>query len=253
MKNLLYIIVVSLSFVVFSCEEADRLMYDYPNDRVGIVFKSSTDSVLRKTFVYDPETCLRDTVFVELKTIGFLYDYDREVKFKQVMVDGKNNAEAGVHYVPFDSPELKEKMHIPAGKNIAAIPVILLRDNSLKEQEVFIQVTLVENEYFQLGFPKNITQNIIFSDKLSKPLKWDFGKYTIGDYGTVKHRFLIDKTGFLWDDATFQLLFRDDAPYGNFIYNKMKDELMKENERLKIEDPSHYPLSEADGTEVKFK
>lgn len=250
MKKFIYIIAVSLSFGIFSCEN-EKIMYDYPDNRIGFIFPKNTDSTLTKTFVYDEAERVRDTVFIKLKTIGFLYNYDRAITFKQVTVADTINAEANVHYLGFDSPEYKGRLCVPADKDTVTIPIILLRDKSLLKETVLLRIAIAENEFFKLGFPKEVVKNVVISEELSMPSDWPKYGTAFNPYGKVKHRFLIEKSGLPWTNETMEQ-FKVDLAYFQYLKAEMKIELEKENARLKIEDPDNYPLSEADGTEVKF-
>ena len=96
-------IYIYLLTLCVACEEA-LPMFESEQDRLNFVveLKKEIPTPVRKTFVYDPESLTRDTIYVPVKSMGFLRDYDRFVRFEQVKLDSVFNAESGVHYVAFD-------------------------------------------------------------------------------------------------------------------------------------------------------
>lgn len=253
MKKYIFGFLTFVSFATFSCKN-DKFIYDYPNDKV--YFAYTGDSVTRASFIAQPAEVVRDTVYIRVNTMGFVANYDREVKIVQAdtILVGKIVAEPGVHYVAFNSPEMKGKIVVPAGKAKADIPIILLRDKSLLNSECLLYVKIVDNENFKLGFPTAQYNRVIFSEMLSMPKKWNYLEYHFGVYGQVKHKFLIDNSEYLWDDDYIDVLIAD-YTYMTLMSNKMKAKLVEENARLKElypDDPYKQVLRESDGTEVKF-
>lgn len=254
MKKYIFGALIGISLATFSCKD-DKLMYEYPFDKVYFKYTES-DSITRKSFVYDPVEVVRDTVFINLQTIGKVTNYDREVKIVQrdTTAVGKITAIPNVHFVAFDSPEMKGKMVIPAGASKAKIPIILLKDISLESSEALLYVEILDNENFLQGLPGALKNRVVFSCMLSKPALWRNMQYYFGDYGQVKHQFLIDQTGFKWDED-FVNAFAIDGNYVQAMAINMRKRLEEFNAALKEQypnDPSKQTLKEADGTVVKF-
>ena len=67
---------------------------------------------------------------------------------------GEAEAQAGVHYVPFDDATLLSKSYVPAGATIAKVPIVVLRDPSLDTQSVALRITFKDNGIFQPGYPR---------------------------------------------------------------------------------------------------
>lgn len=153
------------------------------------------------TFVYNAKSVTIDTIWVNVKTMGFLSDQDRPFQLKQVKSE-KADAQPGVHYVPFDNPELMQKFYyIPAGKNEQKIPIVVKRDPSLKNDDVRLYVTFEENDYFIPGYEDYNIIRYCLGDRLSKPAKWNgIMDVYFGDYSVARHQFMIDITGKKWND-----------------------------------------------------
>src|SRR5882762_10394200 len=99
MKRLIYIALI-LTAVITGCKKNEQLLY---NDIARVQLKDT--ATLNSTFVYEPATTTKDTVYVQVNTIGKITNYDREVKLVQVTEkDEPFPAVAGVHYIPMDDP-----------------------------------------------------------------------------------------------------------------------------------------------------
>ena len=211
-------IISSLMFLtVLGCSEADLMLYqDEPRVYLGGYSRSEST-----TFYYDEASVERDTIYISVETMGGPKDYDRPVTFSQVtkydteyvvengvnvdsiVTENPYNAVPGTHYVPFDSDEAKALMVIPANEVSALIPVILLRDPSLKKNEYYLDFELSANSEFKIGGAKeDVRYEIIFADKLVKPNFWSliYDGYYFGAYSTRKHEFMIDVSGKRVDD-----------------------------------------------------
>lgn len=212
MKKIKYILpVVALSALMMSCEVsvdswsgADRL--NFFTDRV-------TDTVINYSFVYQTDDTEYDTVWLEVRTQGEVRNTPREVKLVAVKPYAGIQAQPGVHYVDFEStsidPKLKAMYAIPAGANSAKMPIVLIRDASLQTKTVQLRIVFEGNDYFLPGFSGNDShRDIIFTDMLSKPQIWDAAvSHIFGEYGQVKHRFMIEKSGLAFDNEWMEKTF----------------------------------------------
>ena len=209
------------------------------------------------TFVYGPADLKEDTLWYEVETMGFLSDHDRAISVVQVPTDG-NDAEPGKHYIAFNDPKLSSKYIIPAGKSRTKIPVVLIRDISLKEKSVTLRFSLQANENFQLGYPEFSTRQITFTDQLTEPSEWsynpfpEYGDYSLksyfGAWGPVKFQFFIEETGKKWDDEYLKELRDGDNTYFIYILRKLYRRLNEVNAERMAQGLDI--LREADGTPV---
>lgn len=241
-------IYIYLLTLCVACEEA-LPMFESEQDRLNFVveLKKEIPTPVRKTFVYDPESLTRDTIYVPVKSMGFLRDYDRFVRFEQVKLDSVFNAESGVHYVAFDDAEVKDLMFLPAGQETAEIPIIVLRDPTLRDTVVVLQLRIVENEYFKLGDLNRVEVLVEIGDMPMKPANW---LSMFRTYGRVKHRFLINYFGWRFDEETFEM-FKSDYLYAMTIRTKAQTELNRVNAERAAR--GEKPLCESDGTLVRFQ
>ena len=240
---LIFLLVVG----TISCKENTAL--DYENDP-ALYFENGTysqkDSIAH-TFFIQPNDQMRDTVFVEILTMGYPIDSDRPFVLEQANAGQPGAAIAGKHFVAFDDPEMLEHLKIPKGSVRKSFPLIVLRDPSLELEEVRIELKIGENEYFRPGI--DVWTNFVVKTTAMavKPTTWDtYWKYTFGPtWGSVKMKFIIDNTGFSDFDGGYLA-----SDYGDYLGSKVQQKLLEYNANPNNPD---RPLQEADGTIVTFE
>ncbi len=202
----------------------------------------------------------QDTIWLDVNTMGYLSDKDRPFELQQIATEG-NDAVPGKHYIGFDNAELKAKYYfIPAGKASVKVPVVVLRDPSLEENDVTLKVTFKPNEHFTAGYKAFSIYMLTISDKLTKPSLWEpcYLDYNFGLYGSKKHELMIAWTGNAWDDAYLKTQFRSyvswgevywtayDSDYIDYLSRWLQKRLVEENAKR------GEPYCEDDGTPVDF-
>lgn len=235
-----------------SCEK-DLPLYSYPDNMLN--FELSSDEVnkdiLKETFysfVYEDESVMQDTLWVTINTMGFLSDQDRPLTLQQVP-SGKGDATPGVHYVPFDDPELCSKYYyIPAGKETVEVPVVVKKDASLSQNDVRLYLSIKENEYFKQGYPDYRVKRLVVSNKLSRPDNWSEGQFDA--YGPVKHQLMIDVSGKKWDYDYIEEFIYAEFEYQKYIGGIIAMRLREINEQRHAEGLGD--LCEEDGTPITF-
>jgi len=160
------------------------------------------DTLKRRTFVYRDASVTRDTVYFDVYTVGHVGTEDRAFELEQMPVGGAENAVAGVHYLAFDDPALASQYVIRAGATHRSIPIVLLRDVSLKTSDIVLGLKIKPNAHFLEGDAGRLWRKVEVTDRLSRPQRW-MGREereVLGAYSRKKHQFMIDVTGFRWDD-----------------------------------------------------
>lgn len=188
-----------------------------------------------------------DTIWLDVTTMGFLSDKDRQVELVQLQTEGLN-ALPGKHYEAFDTPSLLAKSVILAGENSAKIPIVVKRDQSLAQGDVALKVTFKDNGIFKPGYTGMSEQTIYISAKLAQPNNWQ--EYYFGVYGPVKHELMIKWTNNAWDEAYLETLYQGDYGYIDYLAHWLSDKLDEEN-AIRIANGQDV-YREADGTEVAF-
>lgn len=265
MKRYVFYIMALVGMMFLASCEKDLPVYSDGTNRLNFYYDISSTSFFKSemarssySFVYGSETAVDDTLWFEVETMGFVADYDRPIALEQVEVADASNAVADKHYQAFSTPSLQKLYVIPAGKTRTRIPVVLLRDASLKSENVTLKFAIKANEYFANGYEPYRERVIEFTDQLSEPSYWNkaYGDYgsTIamyfGTYGVVKHQFLIEQTGKKWDDEYIDSLMTGDSGYLSYLYDKMNQKLADVN--AERESKGEGPLCEADGSPVNF-
>ena len=247
MKIKIISVIFLLVVITIGCEENSALEYE---NEPALYFENTTygqrDSV-NHTFFIQPDEQMRDTVFVEILTMGYPADVDRSFVLEQVNVGQPGAAVAGKHFVAFDDPEMVSHLVIPKGSVRKSFPLIVLRDPSLELEEVRIELEIGENEYFKPGI--DVWTNFVVKTTAMalKPTTWEaYWKYYFGlTWGSVKMKFIVDNTGFT--DFEGGSLNSD---YAYYLSSKVKQKLLEYNANPNNPD---RPLKEADGTIVTFE
>lgn len=200
MKKIKYYIILLFSLFSFSSCEKDMEVYHEKTNHLNFVYVKDTkvDTLISRTFIYDPEKKVLDTVWIEVETIGFIENRDRKFVLEQERKKNEEEKEAiaGVHYIAFDDPLVADLYYIPAGKNKAKVPVILKRDPSLKNEIVTLRFKIKKNENFEPGYSESQNKAISVTDILIEPIYWNIYAewYFAGEYGKVKHQFMVNAT-----------------------------------------------------------
>lgn len=231
MKKLIGSIAVCLVMAA-GCKKAENVMY---NDIARVQLSDTGE--LSATFVYDAASVVKDTIYIQVNTIGGITGYDRQVKLMQVpeytytyVRDPQTNqitdtvktavpytAVPGIHYVDLNDPSLAPLMVVKANEVVAMVPVVLLRDTSLKTNSYRLRLQLVANEQFGLGEINARSRTVVFSDHLERFFSWRvdngvapaftfFGKYSIG-----KHQFMINTLKVNIDEEWYQAMIANGA------------------------------------------
>ena len=217
MKKTKIFLVALVVMALASCKEDPFLFNDVatlqfgpPQSAIYQQGSNAAGSLRAYTFFYESVDTRRDTLFFDIYAIGGVSSKDRSFKLEQVQVEGVNNAIAGTHYISFDDPAVSKNLVIKAGQVHSLVPVILLRDVSLKTSDAVLSFNIVENENFKKGEANYLWRRLDFTDRINKPAAWA-GTYQntyYGKYSTVKHKFMMDNTGELWDQD-FMIVLQD--------------------------------------------
>lgn len=238
MRFLRYIMVVLAAIAITSCKqdayfkfnESARIQFGPTPYRLYAKGYEMADTVKPYTFYYEEPSVQEDTVFFDIYTVGELAKVDRTFTLQQENVTEGENAVAGKHYVAFTDSKASKHYVIKADSMHARVPVILLRDPSLKSSTVLLKFKVVENEQFKTGEASKLWRKIEFTDQLSRPLAWSASasSYYYGEYSLVKHQFMVESTGQRWDQDFMVGL---PAEYGllQFWLGKLKTNLVNYN------------------------
>lgn len=262
-KRLLPLYLFSLLPIFASCEkdlekfnEIDSWVnwfFNYEED--NYIFNEDTPKT-NYSFAYAGSSVQTDTLWYDVQTTGFVADRDRQIELVQVQdgITGVVNAKPGVHYVAFDDAAVKGYYVAPAGQPRFSVPIIVIRDASLKQNDVVLKVTFRENNEFKVGYSDFAVRTITISDRLTAPSLWDstsgMMQYYFGKYGPVKHQFLIDVTGEKWDNDYIRELTNGDSGYISYLAQSLARKLAALNAERAAR--GEGPLAEADGTQVSI-
>ena len=219
MKKLISILIIAIAIISTSCNDNNLKTYDgdayiqFGPVETSIYYASSNlrDTTKNYTFYYENASVTQDTVFFDIYAIGGISTQDRSFTLKQEDVAGATNAVAGEDYIPFDNELVKKNYVIKAGTVHTLVPIVLLRNATLKSTTPTLKIVIAADENFKLGEKTNIWRKVIFTDRLSKPNSWsdNVSRYYFGTYSVVKHAFMIQETGQKWDNDYIAALISD--------------------------------------------
>ena len=143
------ILIFLLIVGTIGCKENTAL--EYENDP-ALYFENGTysqkDSIAH-TFFIQPNDQMRDTVLIEIHTMGYPIDNDPPFVLEQANAGQPGAAVAGKHFVAFDDPEMLEHLKIPKGSVRKSFPLIVLSVRCFVFEEVRIYLKLLDNEFFR--------------------------------------------------------------------------------------------------------
>ena len=231
------LIALATLFAVSSCSDNE------PTDYTGGSALYIDNEAVSYSFFYAEDASDRASVNIKIHAQGLPSAENRAFTLYQKNAGESDAAQAGVHYLSFDSDEMKQVMVMPAGKNEVEVPVVLLKDASLDTKVVKLKIGVKANENFASGVVEKDSVVISISSQAIKPTNWADWEEAFGSsWGSVKMRFIIDNTGITNFDEV-----PDDYSYLEYLKNKLSSKLYEYNAAHPDD-----PLAEADGTLVDF-
>jgi hypothetical protein len=235
-----------LALAAGACQEVAVERYDgdsslyFFRGNLDIYGNSQRDSIAYSFYLNSRE---RDTLWIEVRLTGNPSPDPRPLPLAR-RPSGRNDALPGQHYVALDDREVAPLLVLPAGAVAVKIPVIALRDASLKQEQRVLALELGTNEHFGPGVAGQQRFLVLLSDLATMPDNWEgVWRLAFGAWGPVKMRFIIDHVGFSSFETTLETLPGD-----------MRDYLqMKARQKLAEHEAEHGPLYEDDQvTRVTF-
>jgi len=90
---------------------------------------------------------------------------------------------------------------------------------------------LKSNDYFELGFPEQLSARLIITKQLVKPSYWEMPlSLYYGRYTKAKHRLCIQVQGFDFPEAFDMSKVGDYISYGRMVYNSLLKEPLWDEE-----------------------
>ena len=238
--------------VAFCCVACEKALPSYGSGWRGVQFILNENSLNPNVYSYSfvgKGDLMRDTVWLTVRPQGMLPETSSRIKLEQyegqewVYIYGDDGlvsdsilrvlprqAEAGVHYVSFDDEQMAEYLTLEPGELEAQIPVIVLRDESLRDTTYTLFFRIADSEDLKAGDEAHSSIVLRIADCISRPSTWD-DWFFAGSWSRVRHEFMIQVTGEEWDDAFISSLTKNDKNYYLYVFNR---ELRLENaERAK--------------------
>jgi len=206
MKKVTYLFILFLGIASTGCQEEKGFLFQ---DVTRISFSPKEAGNYEMTYSFIWGTQNRDTVYLPVSISGRTADHDRQIEVVQIpgydvtynydltdsiITEWSNSAVAGKHYIAFDDAEAKALLKIKAGEITGYVPVIVLRNTSLKTEKVRLRIQLVASNDLELGQAKNLIMLLNISDQLEQPVNWtrySTAQSYLGTYSKPKHELMI--------------------------------------------------------------
>lgn len=156
MKNRI-IIIVFFTFILSSCQENERLVY---NEKGGLYFEIPTkgDSV---TFSFTMSKYEEDTLKLVVKLLGKIASYDRPFKIK---LNEGTTAIEGTHF-----EKLEDQYVLSKDSAQITVPIYIYKTRDLDEIIESIDISIVEDDLFSIGYKDKNRMRYYITNKLVRP------------------------------------------------------------------------------------
>lgn len=228
--------------VVPQYEDVERLNF-YRGNEADSYYRSGQHDSIAHSFFFLDEDIMTDTIWVDVRTMGYNADFDRPMKFEQINTNHPDAARPGVHYVGFDNAQLIPRLMMPRDSVRQLIPIVLLRHDDTLDRNLRIEFEIRGNEHFEPGIADLQKFLVTTTQKPDKPSMWDgWWGYAFGNYGDEKLRFIVHVVGFTGMDDYSSVAYRESL-------KSLAKERLAELNKQRVAD-GLGPLTEADGTVV---
>jgi hypothetical protein len=256
MKKIKFVYFMMVLLSVYACKkdqyylykDQQRIQFGPEISRIYTTSFNLADTLKPYTFYYQDAKVLQDTVLFDIYAIGGVAKEDRSFTLEQTQVSNVINAEPGKHYIAFNDPKATKNFVIKANTVHTRVPIIILRDASLKTSTVVLKFSVVPDKNFKSGEVSNLWRKIEITDRLSQPAAWNASatQFYYGKYSIVKHQFMIQSTGQRWDQ-TFMVGMQSDLALFQYWTSTLKINLIDYNRK----NPGN-PLIDENGELVLF-
>lgn len=204
-------------FCLHSCKKAEQKMYtdsSYAYFATDSLFNGQKDS-LTYSFAIKPDSRIKDTVYIPLRILGLVAPTNRTVK---VVATG-GTAIAGTHYNIISSK-------IGANRIKDSVMIEMIKTPDLKTRTVSLQLQIAEGGDLPPGIKELTKYKLKINNILTKPDNWNgLVGFFFGTYSQVKHRFIIEVTGYY----SYYLYLPGTTTYDfslfQFLQQKLRQEL----------------------------
>lgn len=205
MKTFTYLIFIVSMLLLNACKEKDIDTYEQDSRiyfRIPGEFNAnlSSDSLVY-SFPFHPTVTDRDTIWFEACIMGNAVPKDREFALR---IDPQGTtAKENIDF------KIVSKV-VPAGAFKAKVPIVIYKTAALKNSSVRLQLSVVGNDDFKVGYNRYAKAVFVWGDKFIKPANWDSSNYAaaFGSFSQVRVQFILDACNItqLPDPSNFALM-----------------------------------------------
>jgi hypothetical protein len=191
MKTLKYVAGLFLASILLltACKKNDIAIYQQ-DARVYFRIPGQFDPTVSRdslmySFPFHPKATELDTIWFEANIMGSPASTDREFAFR---VDtAGTTAKENIDY------KFLSKV-VPAGAFKANIPIVIYKTAAIKTTPVRLQLSVIENQNFKVGYARYSKAVFVWANKFLKPDNWDNSNYNLafGAFSQVRTQFILD-------------------------------------------------------------
>lgn len=181
----IYLSVIFMALIAFSCSESDKILFDGPN---SVYFRIAdldeevkvNEDTLMHSFAFSPDEITQKLVKIPIEISGFAEQADRKYRIR---IEEYGDIKSGVHF-----EEIAEEQTLKAGEVSDTLEVVLNRTVDMQHSSFKFGIHIQEGGDFVCGLKECLFVAVRVSDILEKPLWWDKWQTYFGDYHPIKYK-----------------------------------------------------------------
>ena len=191
MKNKkLYLFTLVAVVAAWACGEEPEFVYDSSPDNIYFNFADTARSNITYSFAYTPEVN-EHIIYIPVKISGQRVPVERS--FRVELISSLTTAQPGLHY-----EALKPSYVMAKDSGTFQLPVVLYNtDEMLLDSTMVLAFELKATPDFSIEFPTRVTTKISFSNRLERPVWWNYWESSMGDYSRNKHYLFLISSGMI--------------------------------------------------------
>lgn len=185
MNKIKYLLILVVSFCLFSCEKNEIPFYKDPAALYFADFDKGADSLV---FSFTMSAGEEDTLKLRVNLLGNALTERKAIPLR--VVEEESSAIAGVHYKQIEDVYVDEK----TGK--CNIPVVLTYEKSMDSEIYVLTLELYKDEFYDVAYKGKHKVRLMITNQLVKPDYWEsLLSLYFGAYSKVKHQKAIELMG----------------------------------------------------------
>ncbi|MCL2560833.1 MAG: DUF4843 domain-containing protein [Rikenellaceae bacterium] len=190
MKTIIRILALAAVLpLLCACQDKDIMIFEEGESRVYFEMPGQDNIGVRDSLTFSfPLVATQDhNLMVRIRLLGTALPVARTISIAPVA--DKTTATTANYSLP-------ATVEMPAGVYHVDVPVTVRRAGLL-DKSVRLELEIVENQYFKVGFERGRTAVLVWADFYLKPDNWDTTNYrnAFGEFSRAKFGFILEVCG----------------------------------------------------------